>query len=169
MKKIKQKFKLKLICMLVVLCTILVTNNTKIYGAISGAAKFDTLYVGVGDHDAVYGTPALYYYTLDGNIAYCLEMAVRVLKTDYTPTIYNDPLIAYALTADHGYTDNVAANFQIRQAVIWALLGQINIDSLYPGDPGCVQAAKNLYYAAASYTGTVDSPSVSDTNLYFHV
>ena len=169
MKKIKQKLKLKLICMLVVLCTILVTNNTKIYGAISGAAKFDTLYVGVGDHDAVYGTPALYYYTLDGNIAYCLEMAVRVLKTDYTPTIYNDPRIAYALTADHGYTDNVAANFQIRQAVIWALLGQINIDSLYPGDPGCVQAAKNLYYAAASYTGTVDSPSVSDTNLFFHV
>ncbi len=166
MKKIRNK----LIISILILFVIIFGNNLKIFGATSGAALFDTLYVGVADHDAVFGSPALYYYTLDGSMAYCLEMAVKVIKTsNYGATPYSDPRIAYALTADHGYTYNVAANFQIRQAAIWALLGQINIENLYAGDPGCVQAAKNLYYAAASYTGSIDSPGASDTNLYFHV
>ena len=165
MKKIKIKF----LTIIIILCAIIYKSNTNIYAATSGAVKADTLYVGVGDHDVVYGRPALYYYTLDGQMAYCLEMEVRVAKTDYEPIVYNNPQIAYALTADHGYTDNLVANFQIRQAAIWALLGQINIESLYEGDPGCVQAAKNLYYAAASYTGNIESPNVSDTNLLFHV
>lgn len=146
---------------------IIFSGAQKVVALTSGAAKFDTLYVGVPEHDAVYNGPALYYYTLDGAMAYCLEMAVRVVKTDYAPFAYNDPRIGYALVADHGYTWNVAANFQIRQAVIWALLGQINIENLYAGDPGCVQAAKNLYYAAASYTGTLGTPPVSDTNVSF--
>ncbi len=165
MKKVKQK----LLSILILLCAILVTKNIKVYGAESGAALFDTLYVGVREHDSVYGSPALYYYTLDGRIAYCLEMAVKVVKTEYGPITYNDPRIAYAITADHGYTNNQAADFQIRQAVIWALLGQINIENLYAGDAGCVQAAKNLYYSAVSYTGNIDSPSASETALYFHV
>lgn len=142
---------------------------TKVMALTSGAAKFDTLYVGVPEHDAVYGSPALYYYTLDGVKAYCLEMAVRVVKTNYAGFPYDDPRIGYALVADHGYTDNDAANFQIRQAVIWALLGQINIENLQPGDPGCVQAAKNLYYVAASYTGSVGAPTLSTTTVDFNV
>lgn len=146
---------------------IIFSGAQKVVALTSGAAKFDTLYVGVPEHDAVYNGPALYYYTLDGAMAYCLEMAVKVVKTEYAPFAYSDPRIGYALVADHGYTNNVAANFQIRQAVIWALLGQINIENLYAGDPGCVQAAKNLYYAAASYTGSLGNPPISDSNISF--
>lgn len=142
---------------------------SKVIALTSGAAKFDTLYISIPEHDAVYGTPALYYYTLDGAKAYCLEMAVKVVKTNYEGYPYSDPRIAYALVADHGYTYNEAANFQIRQAVIWALLGQINIENLQPGDPGCVQAAKNLYYAAASYSGNVGNPSVSTSTIDFNI
>ena len=135
----------------------------------SGADKFDTLYVGVPEHDSVYGYPALYYYTLDGARAYCIEMATRIYKTEYAGYAYSDPRIGYALIADHGYTWNDAADFQIRQAVIWALLGQINIENLYAGDAGCVQAAKNLYYAAASYSGTVGSPNISTSSVDFNI
>ena len=146
---------------------IIISGVQKVVALTSDAGKFDTLYVGVPEHDAVYNRPALYYYTLDGAMAYCLEMAVSVQRTEYDPVEYNDPRIGYALVADHGYTWNDAANFQIRQAVIWALLGQINIENLYEGDPGCVQAAKDLYYAAASYTGVMGAPQVSDTNISF--
>lgn len=135
----------------------------------SGAGKFDTLYISIPEHDAVYGRPALYYYTLDGRKAYCLEMSVPVVKTEYGAYAYSDPRIGYALAADHGYTGNDTANFQIRQAVIWALLGQINIENLQPGDPGCVQAAKNLFYAAASYNGNVGAPNVSTTSIDFNI
>ncbi len=135
----------------------------------SGAAKFDTLYISIPEHDAVFGRPALSYYTLDGRMAYCLQMSVPIVKTQYEAYGYNDPRLAYALVADHGYTGNVAANFQIRQAVIWALLGQINIENLQPGDPGCVQAAKNLYYAAASYSGGVGAPNISTSIVDFNI
>lgn len=141
----------------------------KVTALSSGAAKFDTLYISIPEHDAVYGRPALFYYTLDGRKAYCLEMSVPVVKTEYGAYPYSDPRIGYALAADHGYTGNDAANFQIRQAVIWALLGQINIENLQPGDPGCVQAAKNLFYAAASYNGNVGAPNVSTTSIDFNI
>jgi len=126
----------------------------------SGAAKFDTLYISIPEHDAVFGRPALSYYTLDGRMAYCLQMSVPIVKTQYEAYGYNDPRLAYALVADHGYTGNVAANFQIRQAVICAL---------QPGDPGCVQAAKNLYYAAASYSGGVGAPNISTSIVDFNI
>ena len=135
----------------------------------SGAYKFDTLYVGIPEHDSVYGYPALYAYTLDGARAYCLEMATKIYVTEYAGYSYSDPRIGYALVADHGYTWNDAADFQIRQAVIWALLGQINIENLYAGDPGCVQAAKNLYYAASSYSGTVGNPTISTSSIEFNI
>ena len=166
----KRLIKIKKLYIAVIAVLVIVFSSTnEIIALTSGAAKFDTLYVGVPEHDAVYGRPALYYYTMDGAIAYCLEMAVAVKKTEYSAYPYNDPRIGYALAADHGYTSNVAANFQIRQAVIWALLGQINIENLYAGDPGCVQAAKNLYYAAASYTGATASPNLSTNNLTFEI
>ena len=125
----------KLYIAFIAVLVIIFSGAQKVVALTSGAAKFDTLYVGVPEHDAVYNGPALYYYTLDGAMAYCLEMAVKVVKTEYAPFAYSDPRIGYALVADHGYTNNVAANFQIRQAVIWALLGQINIENLYAGDP----------------------------------
>lgn len=159
----------KIYLILITLLVIIFATSNEIIALTSGAAKFDTLYVGIPEHDAVYGRPALYYYTMDGAMAYCIEMAVPVKKTEYSAYPYNDPRIGYALAADHGYTSNVAANFQIRQAVIWALLGQINIENLYAGDPGCVQAAKNLYYAAASYTGATATPNLSTNSLTFEI
>ena len=159
----------KIYLVIITLLVIIFASSNEIIALTSGAAKFDTLYVGIPEHDAVYGRPALYYYTMDGAMAYCIEMAVAVKKTEYSEYPYNDPRIGYALAADHGYTSNVAANFQIRQAVIWALLGQINIENLYAGDPGCVQAAKNLYYAAASYTGATAAPNLSTNSLTFEI
>ena len=55
MKKIKIKF----LTIIIILCAIIYKSNTNIYAATSGAVKADTLYVGVGDHDVVYGRPAL--------------------------------------------------------------------------------------------------------------
>ena len=154
---------------IIIIFSMLIFAPAKVIALTSGAAKFDTLYISIPEHDAVYGSPAIYYYTLDGAKAYCLEMAVKVIKTNYEGYPYSDPRIAYALIADHGYTWNDAADFQIRQAVIWALLGQINIENLQPGDPGCVQAAKNLYYAAASYSGNVEAPNISTNTIDFNI
>ncbi len=135
----------------------------------SGAYMFDTIYVGVPEHDEEFGYPAFYCCTLDGKKAYCIEMGVSLRKADYVEYDYNDPRIGYALAADHGYTKNEDADYQIRQAVIWALLGQIDIENIYAGDAGCVKAAKDLYYAAKSYTGKVESADISTTSLDFSI
>ena len=121
--------------LVIILFSVFLFSN-EVHGYTSGAEAFGQLYISIPEHDAVFDGPAIYYYTIDGEIVYCIEMATRIFKTEYYDVPYSNHQIAYALVADHGYGGNLAADFQIRQAVIWALLGQINIENLQPGDPG---------------------------------
>ena len=135
----------------------------------SGNERLDGLYVGVPEQEEINDVPLVWGITLDGARAYCIDIHTKMYITEYAGYSYSDPRIGYALAADHGYTWNSSADYQIRQAVIWALLGQIDINRLYAGDPGCVQAAKNLYYAAASYNTNVDKPSASSSYVDFNI
>ncbi|MBR2784645.1 MAG: hypothetical protein IKD74_01485 [Clostridia bacterium] len=146
---------------------ICIPKTTNAY--MTGIGRFEKLWVGVPEYDVEYGHgPCLYYYTIDGDYAHCIQLPVRLKKMDYASGPYDDPRIGYALAADHGYKWSEEADFQIKQAVIWALLGQVNIEGLYAGDWGAVQAAKNLYYAAVNYTGNVGAPGLSTTSLEFN-
>ena len=145
---------------------ICIPKTTNAY--MTGIGKFEKLWVGVPEYDVEYGHgPCLYYYTIDGDYAHCIQLPIRLKKMDYASGPYDDPRIGYALAADHGYKWSEEADFQIKQAVIWAILGQVNIEGLYAGDWGAVQAAKNLYYAAMNYTGNVGAPGLSTTALEF--
>ena len=147
--------------------TICIPKTTNAY--MTGIGRFEKLWVGVPEYDVEYGHgPCLYYYTIDGDYAHCIQLPVRLKKMDYASGPYDDPRIGYALAADHGYKWSEEADFQIKQAVIWAILGQVNIEGLYAGDWGAVQAAKNLYYAAMNYTGNVGAPGLSTTSLDFN-
>ena len=146
---------------------ICIPKTTNAY--MTGIGKFEKLWVGVPEYDVEYGHgPCLYYYTIDGDYAHCIQLPIRLKKMDYASGPYDDPRIGYALAADHGYKWSEEADFQIKQAVIWAILGQVNIEGLYAGDWGAVQAAKNLYYAAMNYTGNVGAPGLSTTALEFN-
>lgn len=161
------KTKKKIFLLILIFLFILAPKN--IIALTSGAYMYDRIYVGVPEHDEEFGYPAFFCCTLDGEEVYCIEMGVSLHKAEYAEYDYDDPSIGYALVADHGYTDNDAANYQIRQAVIWALLGQIDIEGIYAGDSGCVRAAKKLYYDAKEYKGTVEKPKVSTSSIEFEI
>lgn len=160
--------KILFVIILVLSLVVFIPKTTNAY--MTGIGRFEKLWVGVPEYDVEYGHgPCLYYYTVDGDYAHCIQLPVRLKKMNYASAPYDDPRIGYALAADHGYKWSEEADFQIKQAVIWAILGQVNIEGLYAGDWGAVQAAKNLYYAAMNYTGNVGAPGLSTTALDFSV
>ena len=105
---------------IIIIFSMLIFAPAKVIALTSGAAKFDTLYISIPEHDAVYGSPAIYYYTLDGAKAYCLEMAVKVIKTNYDNDKYNLDLEPYKDEKEGGNRCHLCYEKRMKEAYDFA-------------------------------------------------